>query len=294
MHSGGKTILLENGNYKAEIVSVGAGLASLTYKNKHLVIPHNPEVMPLAHMGKVMIPWPNRIAGGSYEFEGILYKVPINEHVTNAAIHGFLAWREWQVIEQSINSVTLKLGLPPSYGYPFLLFSTVTYSLNREEGLTIIVSTQNVGNKPAPYGVATHPYLTCNMESINHCSLLIPAKQVFTTDEKLNPVRLIPSEKINLDFTTEKQIENTFVDNTFLASSIPWKVELKSLQTGAFTYMVSDQPWIQIYSGDKLDRIGLAVEPMSCPPNAFNSKIGLVVLKPNEEHTLMLTIGGKI
>ncbi len=37
---------------------------------------------------------------------------------------------------------------------------------------------------------------------------------------------------------------------------------------------------VQIYSGEKLQRQGLAVEPMSCPPNAFNSGIDLLLLEP--------------
>lgn len=70
MQSSGNTILLAAGDYRAQIVSVGAGLAELTWQGKHLVIPHNPEEMPLAHLGKVLIPWPNRIANGCYQYEG--------------------------------------------------------------------------------------------------------------------------------------------------------------------------------------------------------------------------------
>lgn len=56
MHSGGKTILLTAGDYRAQIVTVGAGLAGLTYQDRHLVIPHDPAEMPMAHLGKVLIP----------------------------------------------------------------------------------------------------------------------------------------------------------------------------------------------------------------------------------------------
>lgn len=56
MHSGGKTIHLQAGHYQAKIVTVGAGLAELTHRGRHIVIPHKPEEMPLAHLGKVLIP----------------------------------------------------------------------------------------------------------------------------------------------------------------------------------------------------------------------------------------------
>lgn len=47
-------------------------------------------------------------------------------------------------------------------------------------------------------------------------------------------------------------------------------------------------PWVQIHTADrpepKLHRIGLAVEPMSCPPDAFNSGHDLVVHAHGERH----------
>lgn len=56
MYSDGKTIQLNAGRYQAKIVTVGAGLAELTHHGRHVVIPHKPEEMPLAHLGKVLIP----------------------------------------------------------------------------------------------------------------------------------------------------------------------------------------------------------------------------------------------
>ncbi len=57
MHCSGQTVSLAAGDYHATIVTVGAGLAELTFQGCHLVIPHKPEEMPLAHLGKVLIPW---------------------------------------------------------------------------------------------------------------------------------------------------------------------------------------------------------------------------------------------
>ncbi len=91
MHCSGQTVSLAAGDYHATIVTVGAGLAELTFQGCHLVIPHKPEEMPLAHLGKVLIPWPNRIANGCYRYQGQEYQLPINEHSSKAAIHGLLA-----------------------------------------------------------------------------------------------------------------------------------------------------------------------------------------------------------
>ncbi len=87
MHCSGQTVSLAAGDYHATIVTVGAGLAELTFQGCHLVIPHKPEEMPLAHLGKVLIPWPNRIANGCYRYQGQEYQLPINEHGSKAAIN---------------------------------------------------------------------------------------------------------------------------------------------------------------------------------------------------------------
>jgi aldose 1-epimerase len=37
-----------------------------------------------------------------------------------------------------------------------------------------------------------------------------------------------------------------------------------------------------VYSGEAIGRAGLAIEPMSCPPNALQSGQGVRVLGPGE------------
>ncbi len=67
----------------------------------------------------------HRIANGCYRYQGQEYQLPIDEHGSKAAIHGLLAWRDWQISELTATSVTLTAFLPPSYGYPFMLASQV-------------------------------------------------------------------------------------------------------------------------------------------------------------------------
>jgi aldose 1-epimerase len=44
--------------------------------------------------------------------------------------------------------------------------------------------------------------------------------------------------------------------------------------------------YLQLFSGDTLAperrRRGLAIEPMTCPPNAFRSGMDVIVLQPDE------------
>ncbi len=293
MHDGGKTILLAAGDYQAQIVTVGAGLAELTWRGHHLVIPHDPEEMPLAHLGKVLIPWPNRIANGCYKHDGREYQLPINEHGSQASIHGLLAWRDWQIDDLTAKKVSLTVFLPPSYGYPFSLMSQVVYSLDAVTGLSVEIISKNTGKQSAPYGVGIHPYLTCNLTPVDDCMLQLPATQVFAVDAQSNPTALHDVDTLDLNYTALRKIGDKRIDHTFRTESAPWEMQIINQQQKLAVSMHSDQPWLQVYSGEKLNRQGLAVEPMSCPPNAFNSGINLIIIKPEQHHRLFFNIRGR-
>ncbi|MDK1226494.1 aldose-1-epimerase [Cronobacter turicensis] len=288
MHKSGTTIALTAGEWQAEIVTVGAGLASLTRRQRHVVIPHPPEAMPLAHLGKVLMPWPNRIADGRFTFEGQTLTPAINDRVGNTAIHGLLAWHNWAIREQSPTHVVLSAFLPPTYGYPFMLTADVTYQLDEDAGLRVRIAGTNAGDAPAPYGVGLHPYLTCNLHDIGACELTLPAAKTLEVDA----ARLRPAGDEGLDFRTPRLIADTPIDHTFKAPSrARWEARLSHATMSV--WLRAEAPWIQVYSGEKLGRVAVAIEPMSCPPNAFNSGIDLVRLTPGQTHTLNIEIGGE-
>ncbi|MDI7418734.1 aldose-1-epimerase [Cronobacter turicensis] len=288
MHKSGTTIALTAGEWQAEIVTVGAGLASLTRRQRHVVIPHPPEAMPLAHLGKVLMPWPNRIADGRFTFAGQTLTPAINDRVGNTAIHGLLAWHNWAIREQSPTHVVLSAFLPPTYGYPFMLTADVTYQLDEDAGLRVRIAGTNAGDAPAPYGVGLHPYLTCNLHVIDACELTLPAAEMLEVDA----ARLRPARDGGLDFRAPRRIADTLIDHTFKALS-PSHWEARLSHATMSVWLRAEAPWIQVYSGEKLGRVGLAIEPMSCPPNAFNSGIDLVRLTPGQTHTMNIEIGGE-
>ncbi len=292
MHKSGQTVVLRAGEYEAKIVTTGAGLAQLTRGGRHLTLTHKPEDMPPAHLGKVLLPWPNRVAEGSYTFDNKTLQLAINDRVSCAAIHGLLAWHNWQIARQAENEVVLTAFLPPNYGYPFMLQAEVTWTLNSIAGLEARICATNIGDTDAPYGAGAHPYLTCDLEKIDRCELLLPPSRLFNPDTR----RYSCTEDADLNFSTPRPIGTTRIDHCFNVTEqeASWEVRLTSPSQRMTAWLRGSQPWIQIYSGEKLSRSGLAVEPMSCPPGAFNSAIGLVRLSPGESHQLWFAIGGDL
>lgn len=122
---------------------------------------------PIAdYRGVIAAPWPNRIADGTYTFDGAQYQVEVNEPERNTALHGLVFDREWQLQDRGECSVTLVCELAERAGYPFPLFLEVQYTLD-DGGLYTSVTTTNTGDRPAPYGVCPHPYLVAGSAPLN-------------------------------------------------------------------------------------------------------------------------------
>jgi aldose 1-epimerase len=290
--AGGRTVHLAAGDYAATVVAVGAGLASLTWRGRHVVVAHEPEELPRAYLGKTLVPWPNRVSDGRYVYRGEVHELPVNEHATNAALHGLAVWVEWDVVAASGTEVELATEIAPRYGYPFHLRSTVRYALSAEAGLEVTITTTNLGAETAPYGSSTHPYLTCDLAPVDRCVLVVPAERVLLVDDAMRPAETVTVEGGELDLRRpDGPLGARQVDHAF--TGLPaggWEVSLSDPVSGMTSRVRADAPWVQIYSGDLVDRAGVAVEPMTCPPDAFNSGTDLVELASGASHTLALRI----
>ena len=119
----------------------------------------------MAHSGRgqVLIPWPNRVQDGQYDWDGDSYQLPLNE--PPYAIHGLVRWLPWEAVERTSARVALQCLLPPSPGYPFALRSRVDYELG-DEGLTVRCIAENVGTRAAPFGAGFHPYIARHADDV--------------------------------------------------------------------------------------------------------------------------------
>jgi len=290
----GELIVLEVGDYRATVASVGAGLVSLSFKGKDLVLPFPADELPPAYAGKVLMPWPNRVAGGAYGFDGRRYELPVNEAATGSALHGLALWNEWQVEQGSDDEVRLAHLLRGQPGFPFQLALSAWYGLDAESGLNIELRAVNCGIAPAPYGCGSHPYVTVGGEDISNCELSFLAGKVLLTDDKLQPTTLLDTTGTTFDFSEPRVLASQSLDHAFTA--LPegdWEVRLRNpaLELSAVVAASgTNAPWLQLYSGELRGRKGLAVEPMTCPPDAFNSGQDLVVLEPGQSHSLTFRI----
>ena len=104
----------------------------LLRRNRELIDGYGPGEMCPSGRGQVLMPWPNRLAGGAYEFAGRDLQLPVNEPGTGSAIHGLVRWAAWSVVEREPHRVVVRHDLHPQPGYPFALAIRIEYALSAE------------------------------------------------------------------------------------------------------------------------------------------------------------------
>lgn len=293
---------LEHGPYVAVATEVGGGLRLVQHDGRDLVRPYEAGEVRPRFRGSVLLPWPNRVADGRYPFRGETHQLALTEPDRGNALHGLVCWVRFEVREQSRSAITFGHRLVPQQGYPFELDVTVRHALD-DDGLTTTVTTRNVGTQDAPYGVAPHPYLVAGTGRVDGWRLRLPVDEVLeVTPDRLLPLHRSPVDGTDRDFRTPRPIAATELDHAFTgitpdADGVA-RVELTD-ESGTGVVCSWDPgvlPWLQVHTGDLPDepdnhRRGLAVEPMTCPPDAFNTGEDLVVLAPGAEHAASWTVG---
>jgi aldose 1-epimerase len=249
--------------------------------------------------GQVLMPWPNRIEDGSYEFDGRRHQLPLTEVEAGNAIHGLVRWASWSVADRAQERVVLEHVLHPQPGYPFALALRIEYSLS-DDGLMVRTTATNVGAGPCPFGSGMHPYFTVGTPPVDSLTLTVPARTVVGSGARGLPAEAHDVEGTDYDFRRPRQLGATRLDNTFSDLEPDddglTRVHLRDEASGAEVTVWADESYthLQLFTGDPLpdvNRRSLAVEPMTCPPNAFRTGEGVVRLEPGGSWTGAWGIG---
>lgn len=286
----GEQFELRLGGQRAVVVEVGAGIREYEVDGRAVLDGYSADEMVAAGRGAILAPWPNRIAGGAYTLDGQAYQLALTEADKRNAIHGLVRWVNWSCAGHNQDSVRMRLMLHPQPGYPFTLSFEAEYALTGS-GLAVTVTARNVGSGRAPYGIGHHPYLRPSGALVDSASLRIPAAARLEVDERGIPAGgALPVEGSDHDFRRGRAIGELKLDTAYtgLARDADGRahVQLDNLDL----WLDSSFEFIQIFTGDTVQpparrRQGLAIEPMTCAPDAFRSGLGLRVLEPGDSLT---------
>ena len=291
-----------HGPVEATIVEVAAGLRTLTVDGHDLVQPYAENRTPPWAAGIVLAPWPNRVRDGRWVHDEKPQQLDITEVDKNNAIHGLLRNTPYRLVERSTDSVTLGAAIVPQHGWPFRLWTTVTYRLTGN-GIRVTHEVTNQGTERAPFAVGAHPFIRVGDHDVETLTITARTLEHVIVDARLNPVGFEPPAGDH-DLRDGRVISSLELDDAWKVArdddgmirtvlSAPDGTETEVWQDG-------DWEWLQVFitrqfpapastevgatsTGETNDGrmvTAVAIEPMTAPADALNSGLGLRWLDP--------------
>ena len=157
--------------------------------------------------------------------------------------------------------------------------------------MTVTASARNRSDVPAPFGIGFHPYVTVGTSAIDLSLLTIPARRRLVTDERGLPSGDQAVAGTAFDFTARRPVGPTRLDTAYTdlspgddgrpASS--WSVLTEN--RGVTLWADQEFRYLMAFTGDTVQppsrrRRAIAIEPMTCPPNALRSGRDVIRLEP--------------
>ena len=273
---------------RAAFTVTGATLRDYSLGERSIVDGFAPDEVCPASNGQLLAPWPNRIADGCYDFAGSRHQLRIDEPELGNAIHGLVRWEKWRVERAGADRVRFGHRLSAQPGYPFPLDLSVEYRLSRS-GLVVTFRATNLGETPCPFGFGAHPDYLLRDQAVEPVELCVPACEWLEVDERAIPIGHQPVAGTPLDFREPHPIGSVRIDHAFTGLDRDRQeiacITLRDDFDEIRLWQDHTLDFVQIYTGDTLPepqrrRRSVAVEPMTCAPNAFNSGDGLRLLYP--------------
>lgn len=266
-----------------------AALRMLRSDGVDLVEPTTATTQPPGMAGALLAPWPNRVQDAVWQLDGVDQYLDVTEPDAGNAIHGLLGTTDFEVRELREDAVTLGAAILQRPGYPFALDVSTRYRL-LEDGIAAEVTVVNLGRGRAPVALGAHPYLRIGDAPTDSLKLTLQADHRWPLDARHlpaggrrpleHPLVDVPLSDAPRHATFETGAPGTGIAHTLTAPD-GRRVVLNASPEYCFT-----QLWIP----DALDtdeglRRAVAVEPMTAPPNALRSGVGLHLLDEGERWT---------
>jgi aldose 1-epimerase len=252
----------------------------------------------------LLFPFPGRIGGARYRFEGRDYELPPGDAFGNA-IHGFVHLRPWRVVNQSDHRVVGEFHASVDDATILALWPAdfrirVSYEVS---GRTLIseVRYENMGSTRLPCGFGTHAYfrlplsdlgevadtiVTVPVEKLWHLEQMIPTGQItpVAADQLLATGIHLGDQRFDTCFTGIQASDDGVVHTRLMDPA-----------SGRVLTQTFDSTFTQCVVYTPPHRQAICLEPYTCVPDAIRlaaegHETGLQVLKPGEHRETTITI----
>ena len=291
----GEQLEITHGPARAVVRTAGAGLRAFEVAGVPYVETYGdkPDDEPPMGAGAVLVPWPNRVAAATWTRDGATHHLEATEAARGNAIHGLVRRAEWTVASRAESAVTLEVTVGDAPGWPFPFRTSISYALG-DDGLTITHVVENRGERDMPFGVGTHPYPRPGNVDVDDCVLTLAARTVLPVDLDT----MIPNgEPIEVagtdyDFSEGRPLREVELDTAFggCKPGDDGFVRHSVRHAGGGVEVWADPAfgWVQVFTPGEFPGKGaraVAIEPMTCPPDALNSGVDLRWLSADESWT---------
>jgi aldose 1-epimerase len=288
-----------SGRYRAVVTEVGATLRSLSVNDRDVVRGFGVQEMIRGGRGQNLLPWPNRIRDGRYVFQGVTQQLALSEPDRHNAIHGLARHVAWVLIDKQPDAVTNRVRIHPQTGWPGTLEAIITHRVG-DDGLTVTVQATNLGAGELPFGYGAHPYLTVGEATVDEVAITVPAASYLEVDDRLLPVKISPVAGTVYDLRRGPVLESLSLDTAMTEldrdSDGRWRAKLALGDRYAELWGDQTMRWLQVFTGGLYRDWSIAVEPMTCGPDAFNAgptHADMKVLAPGETSVGQWGISGR-
>ncbi|MGV8978309.1 MAG: aldose 1-epimerase family protein [Cellulomonas sp.] len=274
----------------------GGGLRTLTVDGSNLVESYPAGEEPPHCAGAVLFPWPNRVRDGQWSQRGVAHHLPVNEPELGNAAHGLVLGATFTVDSVGPHDVTIGTAVLPQPGYPYAVNLSITYQLT-DDGVQVRHEVTNVSSEPAPVSLGGHPYLRIGELATDDLALRIEAETYFPLDKQLIPTVERPVGGSGIDLRTGLPLAGLVLNHCYGRVHVVDGRSRHRLEApdGRAVVLWADESfrYVQVYTCPAFPRRGrdghghqmeraVAVEPMTAPPDALNSGLGLRWLDPGE------------
>ncbi|HEY2416244.1 MAG TPA: aldose 1-epimerase [Pirellulaceae bacterium] len=242
----------------------------------------------------LLFPFPGRIAGTTFTWEGKQHELEPGDAFGNA-IHGFVMWRPWRVIEKTENKIvgqfqascddpSLKARWPADFRI------TATYSLSGN-ALSAEYLMENPGETPLPCGFGSHPYFRVPLGGVDAAGCVV----TLPVEAKWELVEMLPTgKKLKLaeavDYQSGKAFGGLHLDDVFsdLTFHDGWTTTtISDPQSGRSIVQRFNDLFRECVVFTPPHREAICIEPYTCVPGGFGLgargiDAGMRVLQPGE------------
>ena len=262
----------ENATSMSSISLRSASLTQLFLKDL-AIIPQFQLAEPTKFVfGSTLAPWPNRLEDGSYSHAGKQHRFSELDAQNNKN-HGLVLDRDFEIRQQSNDSIALGYRFGLDNAYPFDVDLEIRYQLGEE--LLVEAIATNHGDA-APFAIGFHPYFLTGPEFQLNAGFTHRG----VSDERMLPIAIDPIPGLDLN---QDSVELETLDHCFMGSK---EVRLMRPEGGFSIKTLENLPYFMLYRPkEKFFESGgaIAIEPMSAPANIFRNDIASVILEKGEQ-----------